>query len=733
MNKAKKKKSTGNITFKRFIIILWSIPLVAAIAILGLIGMILAGFFGELPSTRTLENPDNPVASELFTADGVLLGRYYSQNRVNVEFEELSPYLVDALIATEDVRFFDHSGIDLRATAAIPYYLAQGQRRGSSTITQQLAKNLFPRQRFSNVFYMLVTKLKEWIIAIQLERNYTKKEIITMYLNTVDFGQNSFGIQSASRTFFGKSPSELDVHEAAVLVGLQKGTFRYSPVHNPDRSIMRRNTVLMQMNRYGFLSDEDYETYLEKDLGLRLETTSHIRGMATHFREYLRGYLRRWADNNDYNIYTDGLKVYTTIDSRMQRYAENAVSDHLKDLQDDFFSHWHGREPWGIHDHIIDVSKRRSDRYRKLVARGISADSISIIFNTPVPMKAYSHHGDIDTVMTPMDSIKYHKYFLRSGMMAMDPSSGKIRAWVSGPDFRYFKYDHVNPNARRQVGSTYKPFVYAMAIMNGYSPCFRVPNVREVYEEYDNWSPTNVDGEYGGMKTLKEGLSQSVNTISAHMAYRVGIENIISLSRKAGINSPIEPYLATALGTPDISVYEMTGAFNVFTNNGVYVEPVFIERIEDRHGNVIEEFVPRTVEVMDPVHNYIMLDMLRDVIDHGTGQRLRFRYGLESDIAGKTGTTQRNSDGWFIGMVPELTAGVWTGGEHRVIRFRSTHLGQGANTALPIWGKFMRQVYDDPELGFDPDNSFVKPVDELPVETDCSRYKDTEEDTYSPF
>ncbi len=723
-------------SYLKYIIAFWSITGIILIGFGIFIMLIIRGSFGPLPSTQKLENPDNPLASDLYTSDNVVLGKYYSQNRINVEYENISPNLIEALIATEDIRFFEHSGIDMRATAAIPYYLARGQRRGSSTITQQLAKNLFPRQRFESPFHLIITKFKEWVIAIQLERNYTKNEIITMYFNTVDFGQNAFGIKSASRTFFSKSPSELDVHEAAVLVGLQKGTHRYSPVFNPERSLMRRNTVLMQMNRYGFLEDDKYQEYIAKDLDLKMQRTSHTEGLATHFREYLRGFLHRWSQRNDYNIYTDGLKIYTTIDSRMQQYAENAVSEHLRELQDDFFSHWRGMNPWGVHHMVIDISVRQSDRYQKLKARGLDHDSIMKVFDQPVEMKIYSHHGDIDTTLTPLDSIKYHKHFLRSGMMAMDPGSGAIRAWVSGPNFRYFKYDHVNPSAKRQVGSTFKPFVYAMAIMNGYSPCFKVPNVREVYEEYDNWSPTNVDGKYGGMKTIKQGLSQSINTVSAHMINRVGTENVISLARKAGITSHMEPYPAISLGTPDISLFEMTGAFNLFTNNGVFVEPVFIDRIEDRHGNVIEEFLPKTIEVMDPVHNYIMLDMLRDVINHGTGQRLRFRFGLEGDIAGKTGTTQNNSDGWFIGMVPELTAGVWTGGEHRSIRFRSTHLGQGANTALPIWGKFMSQVYADAEFGFNPDSSFISPVDELPVEIDCSKYEDSDErydDTYSPF
>lgn len=725
MSKSESKQTTS---FKRYIIGFWSIILLLLFGAGLFVFLIMQGAFGELPSTKKLENPDNPLASELYTDDGKILGKYYSQNRVRVEYEEINDNVINALIATEDVRFHNHSGIDLRATAAIPYYLLLGEQRGSSTITQQLAKNLFPRQRFDNVFHMAVTKLKEWIIAIRLERNYTKQEILTMYLNTVDFGQNSFGIQSAARTYFSKSPSELNEIEAATLIGLLKGTHYYSPVHNPENSLQRRNTVLYQMNRYGFLDEERYNELLDKETPLRIERTGHAEGMANHFREHLRGYLMNWARENNFNIYTDGLRIHTTIDSRMQEYAERSMMEHLENLQHDFFNHWEGRgDPWGEHDEVVDLSVQRSDRYRQLRSRGYSEEEIKEVFEEPVEMEVFTFDGPRDTVMTPLDSVKYHKHFLRSGMMAMEPESGKIRAWVSGPDYRYFKYDHVNKRAKRQVGSTFKPFVYAMAIMNGYSPCFEVPNVREVYEDYGGWSPENYDGQYGGMKTLKDGLSESINTVSAQMISRIGPENVISLARQAGIESHIPPLPSIALGSSDISLFEMVGAFNSFTNNGMYTEPVFIDRIEDRHGNVIEEFVPRTREVMDPVHNYIMVDMLRDVVDEGTGRRLRFTYDLDNEIAGKTGTTQRNSDGWFLGMVPELTAGVWTGGEHRAIRFRDTRLGQGANTALPTYGKFMQKVYEDPSLDITQDTTFQKPAEELPIEIDCERYEEGDE------
>lgn len=726
------------INFTKYILGFWAVLFMLFLLFVLFVWGIKQGFFyGELPSTKSLENPENPLASEVYTSDGIVLGKFYSQNRTNVEYHAISSHVIDALVATEDVRFNDHAGIDAKGTSSIIYYLIQGKKRGASTISQQLAKNLFPRKGFSNLFEIIVTKIKEWIIAIQLERNYTKQEILTMYLNTVDFGSNSFGIHSASMTYFNKSPDSLNVQEAASLVGLLKGTTMYSPVSNPVRAVNRRNTVLHQMAKYNFISHELYDSLRQEPIQLNYRVASHTTGMANHFREYLRMQLARWASTNNYNIYTDGLKIYTTIDSRMQQYAEEAAQSHLNELQQVFFQHWKGREPWGVHTQLLDHSMKRSDRYRTLKAKGLSEKEIRKIFDEKVDMRIFSYQGDIDTNMSPMDSIKYYKHFLRTGMMAMESESGHIKAWVSGPSYRYFKYDHVNVNAKRQVGSTFKPFVFAVAIMSGYSPCFKVPNVPIVFEDYQNWSPTNVDGKYGGMKTLKQGLSNSINTITAFIMKQVGPEPVVTICNKFGITSHIDPYPAISLGTPDISVYEMTGAFNTFANKGVWTEPIFIMRIEDRNGNVLQDFLPKTVEVMDEVHNYIMVDMLKDVILHGTGMRLRGRYQLRNEIAGKTGTTQNHSDGWFIGFTPELTAGVWVGAEDRAVRFRSTSLGQGANMALPIWGLFMQKVLEDKTLPYDYDKKFPLPSGDINIELDCSKYIDRSEseprDVHNPF
>lgn len=694
------------------------------------------GLFGELPTFRDLENPKSNLASEVISTDGKVLGSYFIQNRSNAKFNELSPNLINALIATEDIRFYEHSGIDLKGTFAIAFYSMIGKKRGSSTITQQLAKNLFPRKK-QTIFNIGVIKMKEWLTAIKIERNYTKEEIITMYFNTVDFGSNSYGIKTAANTYFNKTPKDLTVDEAALLVGILKGTTVYSPIRNPEKSKARRNVVLAQMEKYKFITEDELLEAQEKDLNLKFTSPDHNQGLATYFREYLRLELSKWceenkkADGTEYDLYRDGLKIYTTLDSRMQQYAEEAVREHLIYLQKEFYKHWKGRIPWGKNEDMILQALKRSDRYVSMKEDGFSNEEIETAFNTPTNMTVFSWTGDIDTTMTPLDSIKYYKWFLRSSFMSMDPHTGHIKAWVGGPDYRYFKYDQVKLG-KRQVGSTFKPLVYTVAMDNGWSPCFEAPNLPIVFEDFDNWSPKNSDNKEGGMMTLRMGLANSVNLITAYMMKQVGPQAVVNVAKKMGITSEIPPYPSICLGTPDVTLYEMVGAYSTYANKGVWTEPVYITRIEDKNGNVLFEKLPRKVDALSEQTAYLMLYMMKGVIDKGTGLRLRGpRYRFTQPIAGKTGTTQDNSDGWFIGVTPDLVSGVWTGGEDRSIRFRSTNLGEGANTALPIWALYMKKIYANPELKIS-QGDFAAPAGGLSVIVDCEQYKKNSQGTSNP-
>ncbi len=733
MNKEENIRKTDLRKYKK---IFWIIVLGIFLFVAGLISAVNFGLFGKLPSFRDLENPKSNLASEIHSADGVVLGTYYIQNRSNTKFTDLSPNLVNALIATEDIRFYKHSGIDLKGTFAIIFYTAIGKKRGSSTITQQLAKNLFPRQR-QTIWNIGVIKLKEWITAIKIERNYTKEEIITMYFNTVDFGSNSFGIKSASKTYFNTSPDRLTVDQAALLVGILKGTTVYSPVRNPERALARRNVVLVQMNKYDFITDEDFEKYKALDLNLDYRNANHNKGLATYFREYLRLELNAWckenikSDGEKYDLYRDGLKIYTTIDSRMQRYAEEALTEHLSYIQDEFFKHWKGRIPWGDNNDLIIQSMKRSDRYIQMRNDGYSENEIETAFKTPTPMTVFSWTGDIDTTLTPLDSIKYYKYYLRSSFMSMDPHTGHIKAWVGGPNYEYFKYDQVKVG-KRQVGSTFKPFVYTVAMDNGWSPCFEVPNLPVVFEEYDNWSPKNSDGKEGGMLSLRAGMAQSINHITAYMMKQVGPQAVVNVAKKMGITSDIPTLPSIALGTADVTLYEMVGAYACYVNRGVWTEPIYITRIEDKNGNILFEKIPKRVDALSEQTAYLMTHMLQAVVNEGSGMRLRGpRYRFKNQMGGKTGTTQDNSDGWFIGITPDLVSGAWTGAEDRAIHFRSTTLGQGANTALPIWALYMKKVYADPTLKIS-QRDFEQPSGGLTVEIDCDQYKEKNTTTTNP-
>ena len=707
-----------------------------------------------MPSFEELEDPKSNLASEVYSADSVLLGTYYIQNRQNINYEDLSPEVVSALLSAEDIRFHHHSGVDIRSVFRVLIRnIIGGQRSagGGSTISQQLAKNLFPRQEDPSMLQITIIKLKEWVTAIKLERNYTKEELIAMYLNTVDFGSHSYGIKAAAKTYFNTSPGSLKAEEAALLIGMLQAPSWYHPVRNTERALTRRNVVLHQMARYGYIEPNEYDSLRVTPIDMsEFQVQDRHSGLATYLREHLRQELLQWSqtrqkpDGTNYDIYRDGLKIYTTIDSRKQKYAEEAVEEYLGEhLQPTFFEHWEGHPnaPFDTDlseseiEKLYRLSVLRSERYRKMKQEGLSEDSIMKSFNTPTKMEVFSWDGDIDTVMTPMDSIKYYKHYLNAGLIAMEPYTGYVRAYVGGNDFTHFQYDHVT-GSRRQVGSTFKPFLYTLAMQEGESPCAKVPNSPVTFRMHDGseWTPKNAsDHREGEMVTLQWGLANSVNFISAFLMKRYNPQAVINLIRRMGIESPIDPVPAIALGTPDFSVYEMTGAMSTYVNKGVYLEPTFITHIADNNGNLIESFVPYQEEAMSEQTAYLMLELLQNVVDEGTARRLRFRYQFDNPIAGKTGTTQNNSDGWFMGLTPDLVTGIWVGAEDRAVRFRDMSLGQGANTALPIWAKFMQRVYDDEELEVSKDD-FEKPAQPLSVETDCSEYEEDQDfdDVFSP-
>lgn len=698
-----------------------------------------AGLLGEMPTFEDLENPRSNLASQIISSDGKVLGTYYIQNRSNIHFSELSPPVIKALIATEDARFQEHAGIDLKALFRVSFGVLTGRHTGGgSTITQQLAKNLFPRGENLSLPAFILRKFKEWVTAVKLERNYTKEEILAMYLNTVDFGSQAFGIKSASNTFFNKEPHQLNTQEAATFVAILNAPTWYSPVRNPARALQRRNLVLSQMERYEYLTQRETDSISALPLDMsQFRLMDHRSGLATYFRELLRGELTKWcaehykSDGSPYNIYKDGLKIYTTIHSRMQEYAEQAVAQHMRsELQPAFFRHWkgHKRAPFGndLTDDeirkIYDDAMKRSDRYIKMRQAGIAKDSIQRAFETKTRMKVFSWKGEIDTLMSPLDSIRYSFFFLRAGLMSMEPHTGFVRAYVGGIDYRYFKYDHVKI-AKRQVGSTFKPFLYTLAMQEGgFSPCTTVPNVPVSFELYDGsiWTPKNSDdAREGQMVTLKWALANSVNYISAFLMKRYSPEAVIKIARKMGVTSEIPAVPSICLGTPEISLYEMTGAFNTFANRGVWVEPLMLTRIEDKSGNVLESYIPRKEEAVSEQTAYLMLELMKGVVQSGTGVRLRYKYKFDNPIAGKTGTTQNQSDGWFIGITPQLTTGIWVGGELRGIRFRSISLGQGASMALPVWAHYMKRVYEDPSLGIRKDD-FEKPAGPLNYNLNCT-------------
>ncbi len=763
-------------TKKFYIRAFWTIFALPFLFLIVIFTLISQGAFGPMPTFEDLENPENNLASQVISEDGELLGKYYYQNRSYVEFRELSPNIVNALIATEDIRFHQHSGIDAKGLARVAFktILLGKSSGGGSTLTQQLSKNLFPRDtthystKAARMWSLVISKFKEWVTATKLERNYTKKEILVMYLNTVPFGGHSYGIKSAAKTFFNKQPDSLRVEEASVLVGLLKAPTKYSPILNPEQSKERRNVVLHQMEKNDFITTQTYDSLKKKPLNINYKQEDHNIGLATYFREHLRTLLTKekpkrdnyvnyesyqkdsteWANNpvygwcnkhtkpngENYSIYKDGLKIYTTINAKMQRYAEKAVEKHLReDIQPKFFNEKEGQKnaPFAKEleekqvENIINQSIKRTDRYYHLKRKGISKDSIREIFNNPVKMRVFRWEGEKDTVMSPLDSILYYKHFLRAGMMSMNPRNGHVKAYVGGPNLKHFQYDHVT-QGKRQIGSTIKPFLYTLAMQEGYSPCYKVANIPQTFYINDStWTPKNSGpSEYDGeMVRLKWGLAHSVNYISAWLIKQFNPQSVVDVMKKMGIESKIDPVPSIFLGTADISLYEMVGAYGTFANKGVYIKPQFITRIEDRRGNVISTFTPPEREVINEQTAYLMINLLQSVVKEGTGIRLRSTYDMENQIAGKTGTTQNQSDGWFMGVTPNLVSGVWVGGEDRSIHFNSISLGQGANMALPIWALYMKQIYNDKSLRdkVSRKDKFEEPTD-FNYKLDCEKY-----------
>lgn len=736
------------------IIIMWSVFIIIGLSIAMYVNAVIENNdnkYGELPSLQVLENPSSEVASHLYSADGKLLGKYFRFNRTPVDYQHLSQNMLDALLATEDIRFFEHPGIDMKGTFAIPWYLLKGDRRGSSTITQQLAKNLYDTrsEKYSGKYTegfigKIIIKTKEWITAVRLERSYTKQEIVSMYLNTVDFGSNSFGIKVASRTFFGKEQEDLKPEEAALLAGLLKAPSKYSPILNPENALHRRNTILNQMAKYDFISEKKCKKLKDEPIDLNYHVEGHNKGMAQYFRSVCSDYLFKWCKLNGYDLYGDGLKIYTTIDSAMQMHAEHAVKNHMTSLQEKFFEHWEGRNPWSVEgEHgtfkemkgFLDKEIKKTDVYKSLSAKYEGQkDSIQYQLNKKRDMKVFSHKGEIDTTFSYIDSLRYYKHFLHAGFMSMDPRSGDIKAWVGGIDFKYFQYDHVK-QGKRQPGSTFKPIVYTAILGEAgkvYSPCFKVKDAPVTFirddEDKPTWTPQNAGGSFSGdTMTLRQAMARSVNSITAYMMKLMGDhtpQKVLEYARKLGIESHLEPVPAMCLGTFDVSPYELISAYSVFANKGYYVKPRFITKIEDRYGNVIAKFEPQRKKVLSEEIAYTMLHMLMGSTEEEGGTALGLhRYGLlgnDNDIGAKTGTTQNYSDGWFMGVTPKLVSGVWVGGEHRSIHFRTMDLGQGARMAMPIWANYMKKIYADTTNNISR-GTFEKP-DDMSIELNCDKF-----------
>ena len=745
---------------KHFIYTLWGIFATFVVSVMLAFFALWNGWIGYMPDIEDLQNPISRFATQVYSADGKVLGTWNlnKENRIVIPYKKMSPYLIKALVATEDARFYEHSGIDYRALGRAIIkrgILGQTNAGGGSTITQQLAKQLYS-EKAGSTLERLLQKPIEWVIAIRLERYYTKQEIIALYLNYFDFLHNAVGIKTAANTYFNKEPKDLTLCEAATLIGLCKNPSLFNPVRYPDRARDRRNVVLSQMVKAGYLSRGEYSRYAAEPLTLNFHRTDHKDGTATYLREYLRHYMMAkrpergnypswnyaqfvtdsilwntdplygWCNKNykkdgsPYNVYSDGLKVFTTIDSRMQRYAEEAVYQHVARYLQPIFSKETARKPSSPYSDkltpkqikvILNRSITQSERYQTMKAAGCSEQEIHDAFRKKIDMTVFTYHGDVDTLMSPLDSIRYYKTYLRSGFMSMDPKTGAVKAYVGGLDYSHFMYDMVSLG-RRQVGSTIKPFLYSLAMENGFSPCDLAPNRQHTYMVAGRpWTPRNANhSRYGQMVTLKWGLQQSNNWISAYLMSKLNPQQFVQMLRDFGINSPdIHASMSLCLGPCEVSVSEMVSAYTAFANHGIRTSPMFVSRIEDNEGNTLATFQPRMNEVIGAENAMKMLTMLMGVVDGGTAGRLRYRYNLEGQIGAKTGTTNNNSDGWFIGFTPQLVSGCWVGGEERDIHFDSMSMGQGATMALPIWAIFMKKVYADPTLGIRPDVKFDLP------------------------
>ncbi len=710
------------------------------------------GLYGGMPSIKQLENPENDLSSEMYFADGALMGRYFRYNRSPVTFDQLSNELVTTLIASEDHRYYNHSGLDLIAyLRVIKGLVTFNYAGGGSTITQQLGKNLyntmggemegsvsqFSRKLGTAGFYIrrIIAKTKEWIISVKLEETFTKKEIISLYLNTVEYSSNAYGIKAAAETYFGTSTDSLNYQESAVLVGLLQAHI-YNPVYYYDDSMLKRNEVLGKVYRQGYLTESEFDSLISLPIDLsKYKVGNQHSGLATYFRSVVLWDLLRICKENDLDLYEGGLRIYTTIDETLQSYAEESVSWWMDSLQTVFLEEWDGQNPWVDENNkeikgFIEHVAKRTEHYRKLERKfGVGHDSISVIMNIPKEMKVFSWDGEIDTVFTPMDSIRYYKKFLHAGFMVMDPHNGHILAWVGGINHKYFEFDHVR-QGKNQPGSTFKPIVYATAIENGYHPCFTLEDVRKTFKTNSDpptWTPRNASGKYSGKKvTIRMAMAQSLNSITAQVMNEVGPGNVVRKARMLGIESPLAPVLSLALGVSDVSVYEMVGAYGAFANRGTYTKPFYITRIEDKYGNIIQNFVPERKEALSEEDAAIMLYMLRGTVEEqgGTAVSLGWRWGLtdqNNQIGAKTGTTQRYSDGWFMGVTKDLVAGVWVGGDDRAIHFPSIVWGQGARMALPIYGDFMNKVYADTTLGYTK-GPFPEPRRPISIQLDCSQY-----------
>ena len=740
----------------KFFVIFWSVVLVGIIGVFVFFWLISAGKLGFMTTFEELDNPNNRFASEVYFADGPIMNRYFEkENRKYIEYREIPQSVIDALIATEDVRFYDHSGVDVRGLFRVAKGLltANTSAGGGSTISQQLAKMLFPRESDLNVFELAIRKFREWVIAVRLEKSYTKEEILTMYLNKYDFLNLAVGISSAADIYFQVPLDSLKVEQAAMLIGMAKNSSYYNPVRRPELTLNRRNVVLSQMYKYDKITREECDSLKKLPLGLNFKRVDHKEGLATYFREYLRLFMTAnkpdrkryrdlsqfrldsiawetnplygWCkknvkvDGSHYDLYSDGLKIYTTLDSRMQKYAEEAVREHLsQDLQPLFdkekvkklrppFSN--DMTPAEIEE-VLDRSIRQSERYRVLSKQGMSFDEIRKTFDQPLEMQVFTWSGIRDTVMTPLDSIKHYKSFFRSGFMVMQPQTGYIKAYVGGPDYRYFMYDMVSAG-KRQVGSTIKPILYTLAMQEGLGPCDKVPNIPQTFilPTGEPWSARGGTKRQGEMVTLRWGLANSENNISAWVLKQFTPEAVAQMAHKMGITSFIDPVPSVFLGTAEITVKEMVAAYSIFANKGVYNSPLPVYRIEDKYGNVLQEFRPESREVITENTAYLMCNLLEGVVTGGTGVRLRYKYKLMNPMGGKTGTTQKHADGWFMGVTPDLVGGVWVGAEDRSIHFQNLANGQGASMALPIWAKFLLKAYADPRLKMS-DRPFDRPA-----------------------